>query len=567
MDAANARPDESDAQVGQAGETGAPAAVRRPPTVPVEWAALEDHALLELSRAADPEAFAELFRRHRATAVRVAARTSARLDPEDVAAEAFARVWTALCRGRGPEQAFRPYLLTTVRNVALNRCRAERELPTDPATLPEPAVELDGFATAIAEAQLIGTAFASLPERWQQALWATEVDGQPMADFARSIGASPNAASALCLRARDGLKSAWLQAHVHRSASDPECEWTLARLGAHARHRLPAGQRKRVEDHLATCDTCPVTLSRLAFIGRSLKVAAVFAGTGGTMLAIRSVAGAGLAAGTVTPLVQRPIDMLAGAASWWMRDGWRDIAGSLRHPAATVARSGARVALATAGAALTALTLAAAATPQTTEVASGEPLSLSQVVASATPPVTAPSAPSQPIAAPASGTPASAPPERARTKSSAASASRPLGGRSEGTPGSGTSSPATSPRPSPSPSATLTPSPTLTPATPTPEEVPTAGATVPATSEPSATEPGFGGTSAEVGPSAPASSSTPVEPGPNPTPPDPTPIPPSPTPSIPPPRPRPPAADPAGQKWPDAPPHWPGWCPFPPPRS
>ena len=169
-------------------------------------AGLEDGELLVLSRAGDPEAFAELFRRHRVTAVRVAARTSRELDPEDVAAEAFARVWTALASGKGSEHAFRPYLLSAVRNVALNRCRGNRELATDPALLPEEPTEPDGLATAMAEAQLICTAFASLPERWQEALWATEVDERPMAEFAHSIGVSPNAASALCLRAPPGSR-------------------------------------------------------------------------------------------------------------------------------------------------------------------------------------------------------------------------------------------------------------------------------------------------------------------------------------------------------------------------
>lgn len=451
------------------------------------WAALEEGELLTLSRAGDPEAFAELFRRHRVTAVRVAARTSRELDPEDVAAEAFARVWSALARGKGPEHAFRPYLVSAVRNVALNRCRGNRELATDPALLPEEPTEPDGLATAMAEAQLICTAFASLPERWQEALWATEVDERPMAEFAQSIGVSANAASALCLRARDGLKSAWLQAHVNRAAHNPDCEWTLARLGAHARHRLPAGQRVRVEAHLSECDSCPVTLSRLVFIGRSLKVAVIFAGVGGSLLAAKAAAGAG-AAGTGTLLLAQPGRSFAELVTGWLRDAGRHLAGGLRHPGAMVARSGGRMALAAAGGAVTvvAMSVAVAAIPPAAQAARGGELSLTQVVAPATvDPGTAgsgePEAPTDPAPSTrASSSPAV--PDNGRRSGAAAAADRPVHGRVAGVSEQAPSSPTA---PTPSPNASVDPSPapaSPAPTVPTPSVSPTPTVATPSVS-------------------------------------------------------------------------------------
>jgi DNA-directed RNA polymerase specialized sigma24 family protein len=51
-----------------------------------------------------------------------------RAEADDIVAESFARVLAQLKRGRGPDSAFRPYLLTTVRRVAYDRLRAEGKL-------------------------------------------------------------------------------------------------------------------------------------------------------------------------------------------------------------------------------------------------------------------------------------------------------------------------------------------------------------------------------------------------------------------------------------------------------
>lgn len=174
----------------------------------------DDAELLARSRDGDCLAFAELFLRYRRVARRVAAQTSSVLDPEDVSAEAFLRVWRALRNGGGPSQAFGTYLSTSVRNVALNWCRVPREVPIEPQTL---AIVLDDrgdSGVALAQIGLISRAFRTLPQRWQDALWATEVEGVTISDLAARLGTSNNAASALCLRARNGLRKAWLRVHM-----------------------------------------------------------------------------------------------------------------------------------------------------------------------------------------------------------------------------------------------------------------------------------------------------------------------------------------------------------------
>jgi RNA polymerase sigma factor (sigma-70 family) len=253
---------------------------------------LDETALLTRSRAGDCEAYAELFRRYRLVAARIAARTSSTLDPQDVTAEAFARVWSALCRGGGPERAFKPYLAAAVRNVALNWRRGVQELPTEPRVLAERIdTGAEDAGVGIAEAQLVTIAFASLPERWRNALWVTEVEGCPVSELAEKIGTSSNTASALCLRARDGLKLAWLQAHVEHRATNPDCRWMLDHIGAYARGRLPEAQLARAEAHLAECPTCEVTRRRIAFIGAGLKASVLFGATTSAHAALVAPAG------------------------------------------------------------------------------------------------------------------------------------------------------------------------------------------------------------------------------------------------------------------------------------
>ncbi|MGC3995553.1 MAG: sigma-70 family RNA polymerase sigma factor [Propionicimonas sp.] len=262
-------------------------------------AGLDDSELLQRSRGGDATAFAELFVRYRALAVRIATRTSRDVDADDVAAEAFARVWSAVSRGRGPERVFRPYLAAAVRNVALNMCRGARDVPTDPVMLPEVEV-IDATSTGIAEAERIQQAFDGLPPRWRAALQAVDIDDVPVQDFARRNGLSANAASALCLRAREGLKVAWLQGHVQRAGRSEECTWTLERLGTFQRGRLPAAQRDRVDAHLAECADCRSTRGRLAVVAGALKVSTLFAGTAGAALAAKAALGAAGATATVT---------------------------------------------------------------------------------------------------------------------------------------------------------------------------------------------------------------------------------------------------------------------------
>jgi RNA polymerase sigma factor (sigma-70 family) len=69
-------------------------------------------------------------------------------------------------------------------------------------------------AEARAEARLITRAFSRLPERWRTVLWHLEVEGKAPAEVAPVFGLSANGVSALAMRAREGLRQAYLQEHI-----------------------------------------------------------------------------------------------------------------------------------------------------------------------------------------------------------------------------------------------------------------------------------------------------------------------------------------------------------------
>ncbi|MEV7692840.1 sigma-70 family RNA polymerase sigma factor [Microbacterium sp. NPDC089189] len=232
-----------------------------------------DDALVERVRETDAAAYGELWLRHSAAAHAVA-RAYSSLDSDDLVAEAFARILAAIARGAGPQMGFRPYLLTSVRNVAAEW--GAREQRADAADLEDaehasaPAAEHEALSAL--ENSAAAVAFRSLPTRWQEALWFSEVDGLKPRQFAPLLGLAPNAASALVVRARRGFRDAWIGTQLRTAGSD-ECRTTIGLLGSHTRGALSRRDARTVDAHLDTCDGCAIAwaeardvASRLALV-------------------------------------------------------------------------------------------------------------------------------------------------------------------------------------------------------------------------------------------------------------------------------------------------------------
>ncbi|WP_328977169.1 sigma-70 family RNA polymerase sigma factor [Streptomyces canus] len=241
---------------------------------------LSDADLIDRMRSGDDTAYEALYRRH-AGAVRRYARTCCRdgHTADDLTAEVFARMLQAVRGGHGPEHAVRPYLLTSIRRVAAGWTKsAKREqLVDDFAVFAAQATRssevsdddtldlgADVRAMHVAEQSMAMEAFRSLPERWQAVLWHTEVEDESPSEVATLFGLDANGTRVLASRAREGLKQAYLQAHVSATlAADEECARYADRLGAYARGGLRTRAERGLRKHLEECAKCRLAAGQI----------------------------------------------------------------------------------------------------------------------------------------------------------------------------------------------------------------------------------------------------------------------------------------------------------------
>jgi RNA polymerase sigma factor (sigma-70 family) len=265
-----------------------------------------DAELLEAVRGGDVQAYGHLFERHVRAARNLArhlARSSAEAD--DLVSDAFAKVLDTVRAGGGPESAFRAYLLTALRHTAYDKTRRDKKLKLADDVEAVSGVEkvttvpFHDPAVATLERSLATRAFASLPERWQTVLWQTEIEGQSASELAKLLGLTANGASALAYRAREGLKTAYLQAHLAHAPTD-RCRATVAKLAAWTRGGLTKRETAQVELHLDECSTCRGMAAELADVNGTLRavVAPLVLGAGASGY-LAATAGAAKASGAV----------------------------------------------------------------------------------------------------------------------------------------------------------------------------------------------------------------------------------------------------------------------------
>ncbi|CAG7607129.1 hypothetical protein LEUCIP111803_00992 [Leucobacter soli] len=228
------------------------------------------------------------------------------LDPDDLVSAAYLKIFELVIDGRGPRGAFRPYLYQVIRTIAADQFRS-RERPSDELDQIPDLHEAGPWEDNAFDLNAVAEAFAGLDERWQAVLWYTEVEGLAPREAARLIGLSPNATSALAVRAKDALRSAWVGAHVNRELSAAECRTTLDHLQRFQRGKLTARAARNVEAHLGDCSNCAAAAAESATLNRRLGLilAGLFLGGSGTAalfsrLGLEAGAAAGAGAGTAS---------------------------------------------------------------------------------------------------------------------------------------------------------------------------------------------------------------------------------------------------------------------------
>ncbi|HEY5514695.1 MAG TPA: sigma-70 family RNA polymerase sigma factor, partial [Pengzhenrongella sp.] len=235
-----------------------------------------DAELITAARGGDTSAFGALYERH-APAARAVARqyTRSSADAEDVVADAFMRVFAVVRAGGGPDVAFRAYLFTVVRRLAYAGAQGDRRVqPTDDMAVFETVFGSEGSvedpALAGFERGVVARAYATLPERWQAALWYTEVERLSAAQIAPLLGLTPNGVAALSYRAREGLRQAYLQQHLAAPPHD-SCRGVNDKLGAYVRGGLSRRETVQVEAHLDECVECHALVLELGDVNHGMR--------------------------------------------------------------------------------------------------------------------------------------------------------------------------------------------------------------------------------------------------------------------------------------------------------
>jgi DNA-directed RNA polymerase specialized sigma24 family protein len=162
-----------------------------------------DADILNAIRSGDPVAYGLLRRRHMPAARRLAQfLLSGSAAAEDAVDQAFENVLAAVQRGGGPTDAFRPYLLSAVRE-------ATAAMPGQPAGGAAGNGQPGPTQPGGPRPDLVVAAFLSLPERWRAVLWHVCVEGESPAEAGALLGLPEPDAAELASQAREALSLAY----------------------------------------------------------------------------------------------------------------------------------------------------------------------------------------------------------------------------------------------------------------------------------------------------------------------------------------------------------------------
>ncbi|MGK3948431.1 sigma-70 family RNA polymerase sigma factor [Microbacterium sp. K2] len=233
---------------------------------------IADADLVLRTRSGDAAAFGELWRRHYPSGMSVARSITSSIDPDDLVQESYTRIYQAIIKGGGPNGSFRAYLFTSIRNTAAAWGRSRRESAIDELDSVADPDSTDQAANEALDRSLTAQAFRSLPSRWQEVLWYTEIEQMKPQEAATLLGMKAGAVSQLAFRAREGLREAWIQAHLRSAAAGSDCQWTIEHLGAYSRGNLSTRDHNRLEQHLEECARCIIVAAEAKDVSTRLAL-------------------------------------------------------------------------------------------------------------------------------------------------------------------------------------------------------------------------------------------------------------------------------------------------------
>jgi hypothetical protein len=134
-------------------------------------------------------------------------------------------------------------------------------------------------------------------------LWQVEVEGERPAVVAPNFGLSANATAALARRARDGLRAAYLQAHLTEGLGATACRSVREKLGGYTAGTVKGLEGRRIRAHLRGCDQCTLLQGELSEVCSALRahagVLVPLVGLGATAAVAGHAVGSGFGAALV----------------------------------------------------------------------------------------------------------------------------------------------------------------------------------------------------------------------------------------------------------------------------
>ena len=172
-------------------------------------AATEDDLLLSEVAAGDKAAFTKLMDRHLARVFSLALRvTGSRADAEDVAQEAFTRVWRKAGNWRPGAARFSTWLHRVTMNLCIDAHRRPRPEQLDPdLPVSDPAPGAEAMLLAHEQEARVRAAMAALPERQRAAMALCYTLGMSNAEAAMTMEISVKAYESLLVRAKRDIRA------------------------------------------------------------------------------------------------------------------------------------------------------------------------------------------------------------------------------------------------------------------------------------------------------------------------------------------------------------------------
>ncbi len=129
-------------------------------------------------------------------------------EAEDVAQEAFVRVWRQAGSWQPGRARFDTWLHTVVLNLCRDQLRRRREVTSDVVVdLADPALDAEATLVAAERDGAVAVAIAALPERQREAIFLVHYQDLTGAAAAEALGVSVEALESLLARGRRTLRA------------------------------------------------------------------------------------------------------------------------------------------------------------------------------------------------------------------------------------------------------------------------------------------------------------------------------------------------------------------------